>query len=192
MAQIVPDVTVVSEIVNIAVAFRSSVWPYKLNLSPCQWIFIKMDELVLYGGSGWGCTLWSWKVAKSSLRFRKNDHRACNKDHIFLLLFPHHLILHGYKIWMPSCLQFSRILTNGFHRFCFWRKIRSWLVDISIWGAGIKMMAIHLKLSACKFLLSPLRHFITSEETGRCHIDKVLIPVILTRLLMHRIDSDCV
>lgn len=27
MAQIVPDVTVVSEIVNIAVAFRSSVWP---------------------------------------------------------------------------------------------------------------------------------------------------------------------
>lgn len=36
MAQIVPDVTVVSEIVNIAVAFRSSVWPYKLNLSPCQ------------------------------------------------------------------------------------------------------------------------------------------------------------
>lgn len=64
-------------------------------------------------------------------------------------------------------------------------------MDISIWGAGIKMMAIHLKLSACKFLLSP-RHFITSEETGRCHIDKVLIPVILTRLLMHRIDSDCV
>lgn len=48
MAQIVPDVTVVSEIVNIAVAFRSSVWPYKLNLSPCQWIFIKMDELVLW------------------------------------------------------------------------------------------------------------------------------------------------
>lgn len=132
------------------------------------------------------------KVAKSSLRLRKNDHRACNKDHIFLLLFPHHVILHGHKIWMPSCLQFSRILTNGFHRFCFRRKIRSWLVDISIWGAGIKMMAIHLKLSACKFLLSPLRHFITSEETGRCHIDKVLIPVILTRLLMHRIDSDCV
>lgn len=191
MAQIVPDVTVVSEIVNIAVAFRSSVWPLQTEFVYIN-EFLSRWRSLCYGGSGWGCTLWSWKAAKSSLRLRKNDHRACNKDHIFLLLFPHHLILHGYKIWMPSCLQFSRILTNGFHRFCFRRKIRSWLVDISIWGAGIKMMAIHLKLSACKFLLSPLRHFITSEETGRCHIDKVLIPVILTRLLMHRIDSDCV
>lgn len=43
--------------------------------------------------------------SEMSLRLRKNDHRACNKDHILLLLFPHHLILHGYKIWMPPVLE---------------------------------------------------------------------------------------
>lgn len=59
-----------------------------------------MDEFVLYGGLGWGCILWLWKVAKSSLRLRKNDYRVCNKDYIFLLLFFYYLILYGYKIWM--------------------------------------------------------------------------------------------
>lgn len=132
------------------------------------------------------------KVAKSSLRLRKNDYRVCNKDYIFLLLFFYYLILYGYKIWMFFCFQFSRIFINGFYRFCFWRKIRFWFVDILIWGVGIKMMVIYLKLSVCKFLFFFLRYFIISEEIGRCYIDKVLILVILIRLLMYRIDFDCV
>lgn len=78
MAQIVPDVTVVSEIVNIAVAFRSSVWPLQTEFVSVNEFLSRWTSLC-YGGSGWGCTLWSWKVAKSSLRLRKNDHRACNK-----------------------------------------------------------------------------------------------------------------
>lgn len=65
-------------------------------------------------------------------------------------------------------------------------------MDILIWGVGIKMMVIYLKLSVCKFLFFFLRYFIISEEIGRCYIDKVLILVILIRLLMYRIDFDCV
>lgn len=53
MAQIVPDVTVVSEIVNIAVAFRFSVWPYKLNLSLYQdgraCVMVGQNRVVLCG-----------------------------------------------------------------------------------------------------------------------------------------------
>lgn len=49
MAQIVPDVTVVSEIVNIVVAFRSSVWPLQT-----EFVSLSMN----FYQDGRACVIW--------------------------------------------------------------------------------------------------------------------------------------